>query len=80
MWRGTEGVCRGHGGGHGGSAERGTEGAWKGHGGHRGGMEGMQRGHGRGVEGVQRGHGGGTEGWLSLATINLVVDNREFEV
>ena len=34
-----------------------------------------------GVEGAWReGHGGGAEGWLPLATINLVGDNREFEV
>ena len=54
----------------------GAEGVQRGHGG-------VQRGHGGGAEGhvaVQRGHGGGAEGWLPLATINLVGDNREFEV
>ena len=48
--------------------------------GHGGGTEGEGKGCRGGVEGHRGGMEGCTEGWLPLATINLVGDNREFEV
>ena len=59
------------------------EGARRGMEGYRGGSEGCgggAEGHKGGTKGEQRGAEGCVEGWLPLATINLVGDNREFEV
>ena len=68
LWRGCRGGC--------GRVERGSLGKWRD-------VNGMQRGHGGDTEG----HGGIHRGvhvhgchWLPLATIDLVGDNRVFEV